>query len=90
VAIRKPNKLLFSEFIERMGCKANEVIYVGDRLDKDIAPAKAIGIISILIHRGTKYDPNLNKQYNEIKPDHNINSLYELFNIIQNINEKQP
>ena len=38
VAVRKPNPELFSYFLERYNCKPNEVIYVGDRLDKDIEP----------------------------------------------------
>jgi len=87
VAIRKPNYLLFAEFVETMGIKPNEMIYVGDRVDKDVIPAKKVGIISILIHRGTKYDPVLTKQQFETKPDYSINSLHELINIIKKHNE---
>ena len=52
-----PIPFLFTEFLEKSHCQPKEVIYVGDRFDiKDIAPAKEVGIISIAIDRGTKYD----------------------------------
>lgn len=83
IAVRKPSPLLFSEFLETYGCKPQEVIYIGDRVDKDITPAKKVGIITVLIHRGTKWDPNITKAQFEIKPDYHVNSLYEVFNIIK-------
>ena len=89
VAIRKPNPFLFTEFLEKIHCQPEEVIYVGDRIDKDIAPAKEVGIISIAIHRGTKYDSYKTKQAFDIKPDYNINSLYDLFPIIEDYNKSK-
>ena len=32
VAIRKPNPFLFTEFLEKIHCQPEEVIYVGDRI----------------------------------------------------------
>jgi putative hydrolase of the HAD superfamily len=88
IAIRKPNPLLFSEFLEKIQCAPQEVMYVGDRIDKDIVPAKQVGIIAVAIHRGTKYDSFITKQQFSMKPDYNINSLYELLPIIEKYNEK--
>ena len=89
VAVRKPNSLLFSLFLDRFNLAGNEVIYVGDRLDKDILPAKTSGMLTVLIHRGTKYDPNLTKKTLGIRPDFHANNLYELFNIIKKLNEEE-
>jgi putative hydrolase of the HAD superfamily len=86
VGIRKPNPELFQQFLEQHQCAPKEVIYIGDRLDKDIAPAQAVGIISCLIHRGTKYDPYITKKTSEIKPDYHLRNLYELFKIIEQHN----
>ncbi|MHA1721224.1 MAG: TIGR02253 family HAD-type hydrolase [Promethearchaeota archaeon] len=83
VAVRKPNPNLFSYFLQKYNCKPNEFIYVGDRLERDIEPANKSGIISVLVHRGTKYDPKKTKIRSNIKPKYHINSLYELFSIIK-------
>lgn len=85
VGIRKPNPELFQQFLEQNECSPKEVIYVGDRLDKDIAPAQAVGIITCLIHRGTKYDPYITKKSSEIKPDYHLRNLYELVKIIEQL-----
>jgi putative hydrolase of the HAD superfamily len=89
VAVRKPNSLLFSLFLDRFNLSGHEVIYVGDRLDKDILPAKTAGMLTVLIHRGTKYDPNLTKKTLGIRPDFHANNLYELFNIIKKLKEEE-
>jgi putative hydrolase of the HAD superfamily len=86
VAIRKPNILLFELFCAKFNCSSSEAIYVGDRLDKDIEPAIQAGLHSVLIHRGTKHDPNINKIKSPIKPHFHINSLHELIAIIEKIN----
>jgi len=86
VAIRKPNPLLFQLFCTELGCSPSEAIYVGDRLDKDIEPAMQAGLYAVLIHRGTKHDPNINKIKSVLKPHFHINSLHELFAIIEKIN----
>ncbi|MHA1585141.1 MAG: TIGR02253 family HAD-type hydrolase [Promethearchaeota archaeon] len=89
VAARKPNPFLFSHFIEDHKIKSQEVIYIGDRVDKDIVPAKEAGLWTILIHRGTKYDPNISKQKFNVKPDFHVNNLYDLEEIIEQINKKE-
>ena len=88
VAARKPNPFLFELFLEKYQCKPNEVIYIGDRIDKDIAPAKEVGMVTVLIHRGTKYDPNLTKEKFKVKPDYHVNNLYDLSNVIKAENNK--
>ncbi|TFG16471.1 MAG: TIGR02253 family HAD-type hydrolase [Promethearchaeota archaeon] len=90
VGIRKPNPKLFEYFLEKFGVKGNETIYVGDNLEKDIIPAKINGINTIYIHRGGKYDKALSnlKITNENKPDYEISQLYEIFDIVSKLNNK--
>jgi putative hydrolase of the HAD superfamily len=46
-AVRKPNPLLFETAAALLGVAAREVWFVGDRLDTDIAGARAAGMIAV-------------------------------------------
>jgi len=90
IGIKKPNPELFKYCLKKFGVKGHETIYIGDRIDKDIIPANLNNIYSIYLHRGGKYDTykeNL-KIHEGIKPDYEISNLNELFDIIDEINNK--
>jgi putative hydrolase of the HAD superfamily len=40
---------LFEKALDRAGCTPHEVLYVGDSVDRDIAPASALGIASVYV-----------------------------------------
>ncbi|HEY0089633.1 MAG TPA: TIGR02253 family HAD-type hydrolase [Candidatus Lokiarchaeia archaeon] len=90
LGIRKPNPKLFEHCLKKFGFKGNETIYVGDRIDKDIIPAKLNNIYSVYIHRGGKYDSYKTgvKIPHETKPDYEITNLMEIFDVIDEINHK--
>ncbi|TFH30653.1 MAG: TIGR02253 family HAD-type hydrolase [Promethearchaeota archaeon] len=90
VAARKPNTFLFELFLDHQGLQPNEVMYIGDRIDQDITPAKEVGIVTVLIHRGTKYDPNLTKKKYSVNPDYHLNNLHDLFAILEQHAESTP
>jgi len=48
-------------------------------------------IYTIYIHRGGKYDISLSKQKldEKNKPDYEIHQLYELFDIVSNLNKEK-
>ena len=89
VGIKKPNPELFKLFCKEIKLKPEEILYVGDRLEKDVAPANEVGIHTVLIHRGTKYDPNIHAEFENpvINPDFECNDLYQLENFIKIINK---
>ena len=89
IGIRKPNPQLFDHCLKKFGVKGEETIYIGDRIDRDIIPAKLNNIFSIYIHRGGKYDTfkTGDKIPEETKPDYEIMSLMEIFQIIDEINQ---
>jgi putative hydrolase of the HAD superfamily len=89
IGIRKPNPDLFEYSLKEAGVSGSEAIYIGDRIDKDIVPAKLNNILSIFIHRGGKYDIKDKNAglLEENKPDHEISSLMEIFSIIEEINK---
>ena len=91
LGIRKPNPKLFDHCLKRFGITGSETIYVGDRIDKDIIPAKLNNIYSVYIHRGGKYDTYKTgfKIPEGTKPDYEISNLNELFYIIEEINQKE-
>ena len=49
---RKPDPEFFARVVELMGCATDEVAYVGDRVDNDVLPAAAAGLVAIHVRRG--------------------------------------
>ena len=52
LGVRKPDPAFFDNVVELMGCSAGEVAYVGDRVDNDVLPAAAAGLIAVHVRRG--------------------------------------
>lgn len=48
----KPDPSIFEIALERSGCKPEESIMIGDRIDNDILPAKALGMHTIWVKQG--------------------------------------
>lgn len=52
LGVRKPDPRFFRHVVELAGCAAGEVAYVGDRVDNDVLPAAAAGLVAIHVRRG--------------------------------------
>lgn len=50
--VEKPKREFFDRAVSETGFQPDEVLYVGDRVDNDIAPAQAAGLATALIRRG--------------------------------------
>ena len=50
--ISKPDLRIFKLVLDRAGCSPDNAVMVGDRLDNDIVPAKAVGMGTIWIKQG--------------------------------------
>src|SRR5262245_32940000 len=48
----KPSVAFFHRVVVEAGCPADQVLYVGDRLDNDIRPAQVAGMATALVRRG--------------------------------------
>jgi HAD superfamily hydrolase (TIGR01662 family) len=48
----KPDALFFRALLDAAPCEADKILYVGDRLDNDLKPAKAAGMQTAFILRG--------------------------------------
>ncbi len=79
----KPDKRAFSVIVKKFKVKPKEVLMVGDSLRCDVAGAITVGFNSCLINRtGTVLD------YADVKPDFEIKSLKEIFEILGVLNAK--
>jgi HAD superfamily hydrolase (TIGR01549 family) len=52
LGVRKPDPRFFQLVVELAGCAPGEVAYVGDRVDNDVLPAAAAGLVAIHVRRG--------------------------------------
>lgn len=72
----KPDLKIFNLALEQAGCKPNEAVMIGDRIDNDIIPAKQLGMKTVWVRQGfAKYQSvdNDNEQ-----PDYIIETISEI------------
>ncbi len=79
MGVEKPHLSLFQSALEKLGCKPNECVMVGDSLETDIAPALKLGMQSVLT---TEFRKLIQKDTipSDVKV---INSLNELEMLLQ-------
>ena len=59
LGVAKPDKLIFEKAFEMAGCQPHDSVMVGDRLDNDILPAKALGMRTVWIRKGLSIYQNI-------------------------------
>ena len=52
LGVEKPEPAFFERLVELVGAAAHEVAYVGDRVDNDVLPAAAAGLVAVHVRRG--------------------------------------
>ncbi|HLG07396.1 MAG TPA: HAD family hydrolase [Gaiellaceae bacterium] len=52
LGVRKPDPRFFACVVELAQCVPEEVAYVGDRVDNDVLPAAAAGLVAVHVRRG--------------------------------------
>jgi HAD superfamily hydrolase (TIGR01662 family) len=50
--VRKPDPAIFQMALKQANCEARDAVMVGDRIDNDVAPAKALGMKTIHVRQG--------------------------------------
>ena len=82
VGISKPDPGIFHLALHRAKAKARDSMYVGDRVDFDVAPAKKIGMITVRVRR-----PGMFSQLDPVRemetPDYVIDNLTLLLNVLK-------
>ena len=82
VGVRKPHPLIFRMALEGLGAAPEEAMMVGDTLQADVLGANRLGIKSVWI---TRRVDSVKKQNDagEISPDHVIENLRDLVDILE-------
>lgn len=76
IGYAKPNRTIFEKAFELARCCAEESVMVGDRLDNDIVPAKALGMKTVWVKNGlAKYQSTA---FGNGVADYQIHKLSEL------------
>jgi HAD superfamily hydrolase (TIGR01662 family) len=52
LGVSKPDPAFFEALLEAAGCTASEAAYVGDRIDRDVGPARKVGMVAVHVRRG--------------------------------------
>jgi putative hydrolase of the HAD superfamily len=76
LGVQKPDPRFFSHALELAGVEASRSVMVGDRLDYDVRPARAIGMRAVWVLRGEAPDEPTPEQLAEA--DAAVRSLDEL------------
>ncbi|KQY84283.1 hypothetical protein ASD24_11015 [Paenibacillus sp. Root52] len=78
--VSKPDRELYAVALKQAGCKAEEAVMIGDRIDNDIVPAKKLGMRTIRILQGYgRFQPELEDQDH---PDWTIDNLEQLLPLL--------
>lgn len=74
--VAKPDAAIFRRALSCAGCAAEEAVMVGDRIDNDIVPARALGMKTVWIRQGPRR--NAFPSGESERPDWTIQGLEEL------------
>lgn len=75
--VSKPHPEFFRSLVEATPHDGSEILYIGDRLDNDIAPAASMGLQTALIKRGP-WSFIQRRETNSANPTMHIESLADL------------
>jgi FMN phosphatase YigB (HAD superfamily) len=50
--VSKPDLKFFEKIVDVTGIPGNRIVYVGDRVDNDVIPARNAGMWTVLVRRG--------------------------------------
>jgi HAD superfamily hydrolase (TIGR01509 family) len=78
----KPDSGFFRLALQKAGCSAEQVLFVGDSPTHDIQGAKDIGMTAALIVEGDSKPP-LQSSRESVPPDHEIRALSDLIALVE-------
>lgn len=78
--VSKPDRKIFELALERAGCSPCEAVMIGDRIDNDIAPAKAMGFHTVWVKQGFNRFWSISGDSEQ--PEYTVDSLSGIFDIL--------
>ena len=85
VGVRKPDARIFTAMLEQIGVQPREAVFVGDRVNDDIAGAKGVGMRAVLTHEFRQEEIG-----DDLRPDAVIDRLQELPGVVERLREGEP
>ncbi|WP_028593649.1 HAD family hydrolase [Paenibacillus assamensis] len=79
----KPSRIVFEHAMKLLNIRPHEGLMVGDKLTTDIQGSVSIGMHNAWLNRNDK------PLTGDIKPEYSIQSLHDLFDVIESINKQQ-
>jgi HAD superfamily hydrolase (TIGR01549 family) len=76
VHYRKPHRRIFEAALVEMGTPADQILFVGDRLDNDVAGPARVGMKTALVLHAGAAAPG------RVRPDHIVRRLTDLLDIL--------
>ncbi|MFW6375996.1 MAG: HAD family hydrolase [Thermoplasmatota archaeon] len=76
---KKPDPEPFLRCLDEMGSEPEEVVLVGDSLDRDVVPGKELGMVTV----HAKYGDENYKEEREVEADHSIGEVGGLMDVLQ-------
>ncbi len=83
--VDKPDPAIFRMALEQASCRPENAIMVGDRLDNDIRPAKALGMTTVRMKKGLAI--YMKPACEAEVPDYTVDSLSEMQSILCTIEQ---
>lgn len=74
--VSKPDRRIFEIALQRAGCRPENTVMIGNRIDNDIVPAKKMGMKSVWIKRG--FGKYWQIRGEEEKADYGVHDLKEI------------
>ena len=85
--VDKPDPAIFRMALEQASCRPENAIMVGDRLDNDIRPAKALGMTTVRMKKGLAI--YMKPACEAEVPDYTVDSLSEMQSILCTIEQSE-
>ncbi|MBR6186555.1 MAG: HAD-IA family hydrolase [Clostridia bacterium] len=79
VGLKKPDPAIFYLALDRANVRPGEAVMIGDRLDNDVFPAKALGMKTVWVRQG--FGALQTPRSPAATPDWSVSSLSELLSI---------
>ncbi|MFN2642832.1 MAG: HAD family hydrolase [Actinomycetota bacterium] len=86
VGAEKPDERIFKFALQRAGARPETVVMVGDRLDRDLVPAKRLGMRTVWVLRNEAPDDPTPEQL--AIPDASIKSLEDLPDVLDKLDHE--
>ncbi len=90
VGARKPDPEILQVAMRQMDVSPEKCVYVGDRVDRDVAVTRKAGLSKAIIMQDGRSAENQNSDDPSLEPDHLIHNLKELLDIFPSRTSPHP